>query len=246
MLITEPVLILHRFPFSETSLIIKAIGKKSGPISIMAKGALRPKNSLAHTLEPLNLCEFTYIYKQTRELQTLKEAQIINNYQLIRKNLEKQAYAHVIAEILLRAYTHPDEPQAVFQLAERYFRLLNTADLHPPRSLFVLIRFIFDFCELLGFGLQLSHCIECGMNLDKPPASISPNHGGAICHDCHSLDNSDEEFNQALFEMNRKNFMDLSPGLQKQIEKFMLRYLCLHLHHDLKINSMDFLQDIRG
>lgn len=246
MIIKETAIILHRMPFSETSLILKCVGQQSGPVSILAKGALRPKNSLAHTLEALNHCELTYIHKETRDLQVLKEAQVIQHYSELRTDLVKNAYAHVLAELMLRCYTHATDPDLFFALIERYLRLLNTTDLKPPRSQYVLIRFLHDFCDIMGFGLQLHHCIQCGMILDNTPAVISPNLGGAVCGECHNLDMDQSHLFKILFEMGRKNLLPLSPNDLDKLEEFYIRYLCLQLHQDIKLNSLSFLQDVRN
>ena len=51
-----------------------------GKITIIAKGAKSIKNPLGALLEPLNYIDCVYYYKSNRNIQTLKEASLINKY----------------------------------------------------------------------------------------------------------------------------------------------------------------------
>ena len=102
MLITENIIIIHRYAFSESSLILKALSPTNGLISIIAKDARRPKNTLSSYIEPLNLCECVYIHKDSRQIQTLKEASLISSFPNMRSNLEYHGMGMVISEIILK------------------------------------------------------------------------------------------------------------------------------------------------
>ena len=54
MLIATNAIILKRIPYSDTSVICRAFTENWGKVTILAKGALRPKNIIGALLEPVN------------------------------------------------------------------------------------------------------------------------------------------------------------------------------------------------
>ena len=68
----ESIYVLHTYPFKETSLIAELFSKNYGRISVIAKGARRPRSSLRGMLQSFQLLEATWsgkneiIYKKWR------------------------------------------------------------------------------------------------------------------------------------------------------------------------------------
>ena len=61
-------ILVNRFPFSNTSLIVAWITPSAGLIKTMAKGVLRPNHPLASSLDLFYLCEITYSQSPGREM----------------------------------------------------------------------------------------------------------------------------------------------------------------------------------
>jgi len=55
-----PAYVIHRRPFSETSLILEAFTRDHGRIGLLAKGARRPKSRWSGTLEPFQLLRLSW------------------------------------------------------------------------------------------------------------------------------------------------------------------------------------------
>jgi len=73
MLIRTEAIVLRSIPFSETSLISTLFTKEKGKMSVMAKGARRPKSRFGSTLQPLSVVQAVIYYRPTRSLQTISE-----------------------------------------------------------------------------------------------------------------------------------------------------------------------------
>lgn len=251
MLIKENIIILHRYPFSESSWILKAYGQENGLVTIMAKGAKRSKSSISGTLEPLSLCQAIYIYKENRQIQTLKEAFLISHHDNLRADLEKQAMASVISEIILKIGLSDSYSNEIYKLLLSYINLLNSNNLQIPRKQYVISRFIHDFCEISGFGLQLHNCLECGQKIsttnDKGlnPGDIRASEGGVVCCECNH--NSSMSFKTISLIFNQANsvFIEMDKFSQNELEKFFYNYLNIHIGKELHLKSKDFLQTIR-
>ena len=91
----------------------------------MAKGARRKKNPLSSVLESGNIIRLQYIYKESRDIQILKEASIDFGTYSIRDNLEKLLTLYSMIEILDKT-THPlNEAPILFRLINRTLQELT-------------------------------------------------------------------------------------------------------------------------
>ena len=89
MIVSTHAIVLNKKNYSDSSLICDLFSKDSGKVTIIAKGAKSIKNPLGAFLQPLNYIECIYYYKSSRNIQTLKEASIINKYYAIENDYKK-------------------------------------------------------------------------------------------------------------------------------------------------------------
>jgi len=74
---TEAI-VLKGVDFSETSRIVTLITPDRGKMACMAKGVKRPKSPMAGVLDTFNRIDLVYTWKDTRQVQTLIEANVAN------------------------------------------------------------------------------------------------------------------------------------------------------------------------
>ncbi|WP_458451054.1 DNA repair protein RecO [Fibrobacter sp.] len=101
-MIKTRAIVLHRFPYSDSSWIVKALTEETGTVSFIVKGGKRKDSPFRGALDPLALCEIVYRENPNTELQFLKEASVINWHPHLREDLLALAKAQVMAEIVLR------------------------------------------------------------------------------------------------------------------------------------------------
>ena len=65
----QQVYVLHTYPFKETSLIVEIFSKEFGRVSLVAKGARRPKSALRGMLQSFQALEASW--SGIGELKTL-------------------------------------------------------------------------------------------------------------------------------------------------------------------------------
>ena len=80
MLVSTNAIVLKTIPFKESSLISKIFTENNGKVSIIAKGAWRPKKTIGSILEPMKHIHIQYYYKNNRNIQICKEAELINEF----------------------------------------------------------------------------------------------------------------------------------------------------------------------
>ena len=150
----EPAYVLHGRPYRESSLLLEVLGKSSGRIGLVARGARGARSRWKNMLQPFRPLLLSWSLKG--ELGTLTGAeQIASPPPLAGEPLFCGLYANELTlRFLQRADPHPG-------LFERYGELLATlasGGLLQPS----LRRFELQLQQSAGFGLQLEH--EMGSN----------------------------------------------------------------------------------
>ena len=73
MIVKTPAIVLKRFPYGETSIIVRCFTREEGKVSIIIKGAKRKKNHYASFFQPINYLDLVYYYKPNRDIQTFSK-----------------------------------------------------------------------------------------------------------------------------------------------------------------------------
>ena len=68
-----PALILKSIDWSETSKILTCFSKEFVKISLMVRGAKRPKSSFRGLCEPLHHIDLIYDFKELRDLNSIRK-----------------------------------------------------------------------------------------------------------------------------------------------------------------------------
>lgn len=137
--------ILARRNYSEADRILSVYTKNHGRISLIAKGIRRPQSKKRGHLEVFSYMKFQA--SKGRSLDLMIEAEIIDNFTQIRKNLKKISLAYYFMEVIGRT-THEAEPHGeIFDLIIRYLRTLKSeTKLKKLRT-----NFVTETLSVLGF-----------------------------------------------------------------------------------------------
>jgi DNA repair protein RecO (recombination protein O) len=148
--------------YSETSRIVKVYTRDFGKVSFIAKGARRKKSAFRGALETFNHIEAVYIFGK-KELHTLAECYLFNDFVNLKRDLAKVAVAY-------RAATLVDETQPIEDANDAlYDLLLNLLEQLDCRKSFGALApaFQLKLLGLSGFMAPLDKCSECGSILDR-------------------------------------------------------------------------------
>lgn len=263
-MIKTRAIVLHRFPYSDSSWIVKALTEETGTVSFIVKGGKRKDSPFRGALDPLALCEIVYRENPNTELQFLKEASVINWHPHLRENLLALAKAQVMAEIVLR-YAPAGVPlEGEFSLLEEALAALDVPDIKlpaddnsevkPPASNLpaseppanksgVFARWLLDICELWGYHLDMSSCNRCDHQIEGVPADFHPETGAFVCKSCLGVETPRARPETlAGFEALRTGRAIAHPEF---VENALLAYLRSHIGFMREINSLKFLNETR-
>ncbi len=106
--------VIKRNNFNEADRILTVFTKQSGKVRIKATGVRRIASRRSPHVELLNLSLLT-VY-QGRNIQTLIEAETIESFSDIKKNLKKVGFAYHICELINKLCPENQENRQVFNL----------------------------------------------------------------------------------------------------------------------------------
>ncbi|WP_174582092.1 DNA repair protein RecO [Candidatus Methylacidithermus pantelleriae] len=148
-------LLVRRYCYSETSLIVHWLTEELGWIRTLAKGARRPKNPFCLSWDPYLLCELELVVPSRSDLFIIKEVQLLYAFDNLRRNWEVWATAEYLVELVLAAI------ESQTQVADLY-RLVSLAlgylEKHPP-SWMLVERYEYRVAQLSGTGKDLESAL---------------------------------------------------------------------------------------
>jgi len=178
-IITTPAIVLRRINHSETSLICTLYTRDYGKLTVIAKGARRPKSPFAGLLDLMNYLQVVVYTKETREIQTLSDAEYIRPFNRLQQDMDQAVFGMVILETIQQAIVGEEPHAEVFDLLVETLTLLND---DRERGIELLWWFHLHFAALAGFQPQFKTCYNCGRSLSL--GYFSPETGQFHCERC--------------------------------------------------------------
>lgn len=150
--------ILHRRDYTESSLLLDVFTEDHGRISLLAKGARRPRSALKGILQAFTPLSLTWSGKSG--LATLRQAEALSlGIPLYGVNL----YSAMYVNELIGRVIQPNSPYP--ELFHDYLTVLTElAQASNPEP--ALRRFELGLLQALGYGVDFLHCAGTGEGID--------------------------------------------------------------------------------
>ena len=144
---SDECFLLHQRSYGETSIIVEAFTKKHGKMSLIAKGAKKPKSKFFGYLTPFHKLSITYSGRS--ELKTLTS--IDRDLSSQENTMTKTSYSLLyINELLIKLLPKDATQQDLFLLYEKFL-----ADVRAKKDLELTLRhFELDLLDMLGYGFD--------------------------------------------------------------------------------------------
>jgi DNA repair protein RecO (recombination protein O) len=120
----EPAYVLHRYDWSETSLILEVFTRHHGRVALVAKGAKRPTSSFRPVLLPLQ--PLSLAFGGEGDIRTLKSAEWVGGH--VMPTGEALISGYYLNELLMRLTARDDPHPALFEVYAATVRLLASGD----------------------------------------------------------------------------------------------------------------------
>ena len=154
----EPAFVLHRYDWSESSLVLDVFTRHHGRMALVAKGAKRPHSNLRPVIMPLQPLQLNF--SGDHEVRTLTGAHWLGGHVFPRGDSLLAGF--YLNELLLKLMAREDPHEHLFDLYAQVVKILASG-LEP--TLWHLMR-AFELLLLKGLGLL--------PNLDAQSANLQP------------------------------------------------------------------------
>lgn len=151
--------VLHRREYSETSLLVDFFTENNGRITLLAKGARRPRSPLKAVLQPFTPLLLRWTGKG--ELKTLTKAEPASL--TLPMNTLALYSGFYVNEVLTRVLENQTAYPELFQY---YLQCVTQLATQPERIEPILRTFEFRTLKALGYAVNFTHCAATGDEID--------------------------------------------------------------------------------
>ncbi|MFL6334825.1 MAG: DNA repair protein RecO [Pyrinomonadaceae bacterium] len=182
-LVETQAIVLQTYKLADADKIVLCMTEKSGLVRGVARGARRLKSRFGASLEPFTLIHLTFFEKETRELVTIKGAEILKSY--FQASGSPEAFEGLVYILeLVKEFAPPHHAD------ERLFKMLRACvDFlagEPARASAVSAYTELWTLRLTGFLPEFRTCGDCGIPLSESfQGQRYISHEGVLwCQDC--------------------------------------------------------------
>lgn len=240
-------IVLRKTKLAEKDLIITVLAETGAIVRCVAKGARKPGGSLAARIELFSVIDC--LIASGRNLDVLTEARIAKNRPIQELDLEQNACAAAIAELLANVAQEDLEHARLYDMTLSALDALSTAD--PSHALAIAAASLLKTFASAGFRPSLDACVSCGesINLDEGSSwvSVSFEDGGIVCANCARQANcvpvepSTLAWARVLLysRFSEIAVMEVDPSVIFSVLQFARQWARVHTGRDIK--SLDFV-----
>ncbi|HEX6750338.1 MAG TPA: DNA repair protein RecO [Longimicrobium sp.] len=242
-LVTTRALVLQAFPYSETSKILRLYTWDHGLVSVIAKGALRPKSRYGGVLEPFTEGNATFYYRYGRDLHTLSGFDLLRSRQALGRSLAAFAGASLLAELVLHAGTEESHPAVYEALAAALDAMAAAGD--ADEALRAALTGAWTLVSLFGFEPTTDHCIVCERPLvPAEPVRFDTTAGGVACTRCRVAGRIVPAASRAELHAMVRGRAPAEPLADAGLHRALLRvFLETHVQQDRPFRSLELFLD---
>ena len=190
MIYQSEAIVLNHHKYGNTSLICNLFTEKYGKVNIIAKGARRFKNPNSAILQPCNYIDLIYIFKPTRQIQTLKEASITTCFTKLNTNYNKMIYGLTIMDIVNKISFHDNPCDIIFRLIKKTLLKFNQTKTENLKLYYIF--FQIQLSIYLGYYPSFFQCYKCKKELEQGNFNLEI--GQLFCLDCSIKKRKDINF----------------------------------------------------
>ena len=166
----------------ETSRMSTLFSEDVGKLKVTAKGARRVKSKFGSALDLMAEVHIVYYVRDTRDIQTLSECQLLHPPPPLNNDLERFSLANAALE-LIEGLTIENEPnRRLYACLRGVLNGLAEVEVNQVESIFWYYQL--RVLDALGYSPELQQCVGCRQSLTGSWLWFSPAQGGCLCATC--------------------------------------------------------------
>ncbi len=244
--LSTPAVILHTFPYGETSKIVRLLTRDLGPQSAIAKGARQVRSRFGARLQVFSEGVAQLYVKASRDLQTLSEFDVTDQHSGLGDDVRRYAAAAALAEMALRFCPAEPFPQAFTLTVEALASLEGL----PATDLSVAsLGWLWALVAVLGFAPRADACARDGRPLPEGRIRFSVAEGGFLCSACarraggRTLEPQDRAVLQQLITGDLSRIDPLTPKHAAAHRRVLVRFVERHVAEGRELPALEFWRE---
>jgi len=178
--------VIQTYPLQESDLIVSFLARDMGKMRGVAKRARRPKSSFGAGLERLSRVKMAYFQKETRELVSLDNCEMIQSQFSMAGDYQCSVALDFLAEISEQLLPAAEPNEKFFRLLAAVIDQMRAGK--PGTAWLATSYFALWALRLSGLLPELHACLGCGGWLDDPEAPsrafFQRSLNGLFCQHC--------------------------------------------------------------
>jgi len=184
-LLESDSLVLHSFDYRETSRIVRIATRDAGVLSVIARGARRPKSPFGAAIDLFTSGVAHVRVNPSRDLHSLTGFDTTRSRSELAGSLARFTAASAVAELCLR-FASEDDSGRVHDAATEVLDSIGAAS--PDDVPAIALAGAWRVVAELGFAPSLDQCATCHADLAvDEPVTFDHRAGGALCARCARL-----------------------------------------------------------
>ncbi|MFA5090373.1 MAG: DNA repair protein RecO [Candidatus Omnitrophota bacterium] len=231
-------IVLNKYDFRETSLIVNFYTRQFGKLSGLLKGFRREHGKFASTLEPFSYNEIIFYHKRNSDLHLVSQCDLRYNFDAVRQDVSRAGLSNLMMELVNTVMPAEEENEEVFELS--ILALREIEKIRDPHK--IITAFNIKMLALSGFKPHFDSCVCCGSKISGQ-AKFSFSFGGLLCPRCCLRDKSARNIYRGtvatILHIERNDFLHalklgMNPQIKKELELVLNTFLNLHLGKELR------------
>jgi DNA repair protein RecO (recombination protein O) len=149
-------IVLREIRYKDTSKILTIYTKEYGKISVMARGAYKPKSSIMANTQLFSYNEYE-MYKG-KTFYHLNQGDIIDSFYSIREKMERVYYGYYMLELIDKSLPDEQANEKLFLLLKKGLEVLRNLE---ENFLKFIIGYELKFISFLGYKPVIEKCVVC-------------------------------------------------------------------------------------
>lgn len=176
----DQAVVVRSFDLGEADRIITFCAAQNGRLSVIARGARKPRSRLAASLQLFNIGELVFFKKANRDLHYINTFDVSHPFGVRMRDPLHIAYASHLAQTADAAGLENNPNPDLFNLLRSALSAASGAD-SVGRARRIARSFEAKLLNLLGYRPRLGPCVVCGSRIERGDVSIGLRLGGALC-----------------------------------------------------------------
>ncbi len=242
-LIKTEAIVLRKLDFGDSSRIVHFFTFDYGKMSAIIKGARSPKSRTGAALDTFNYVQIVLYKKENRDIQLVREIDLLNHFSLVKEELDRMQYAQAIVELLSGLTAENEAHTKLFTGTIKALELLNSRASDPK---YIFIKYFIFFIKEIGYAIHYDNCSVCGKNLSAEQDLAFNYDSGFVCPECRQDRLVHTEINKELFKLficlnQKKNDIKYLSRDLDRILQMMTKFLKYNLTEFKGLKSLELI-----